>query len=241
MPATKQLHKRRNSQNPTKVLERLADAPAMPALPETGHCLWRFDSENCVLLGKFNFDHSVKGGEDEAFLLTMMERTDIAVVSEGIFNDKAFVCDLASAEDNWCHQIRNFKSRMMTQQDFDSMRLGTQPLPTSNDYPKMQFKHSEEVNGNIAMKIEDYIRYLHQFNSVQDNKSKNHIFTCSKDKGGEMNQFDVTCESLYMIDLDIKKLLPALFEDFEKSCHLPSLLPGGKHCMMNAVRYVHTD
>ena len=45
--------------------------------------------------------------------------------------------------------------------------------------------------------------------------------------------YDVKSQSLvYMI----RKLLPETFEDFSRSFRLPSLLPGGKHCLMNAVR-----
>lgn len=39
----------------------------------------------------------------------------------------------------------------------------------------------------------------------------------------------------YMIDVDMVKLLPQAFEDFQQSFKLPGTLPGGSHCMMNAV------
>ena len=38
-----------------------------------------------------------------------------------------------------------------------------------------------------------------------------------------------------MIDVDMVKLLPQAFEDFQQSFKLPGILPGGSHCMMNAV------
>ena len=38
-----------------------------------------------------------------------------------------------------------------------------------------------------------------------------------------------------MIDVDMVKLLPQAFEDFQQSFKLPGTLPGGSHCMMNAV------
>jgi len=38
-----------------------------------------------------------------------------------------------------------------------------------------------------------------------------------------------------MIDVDMVKLLPQAFEDFQKSYKLPGTLPGASHCMMNAV------
>ena len=43
-----------------------------------------------------------------------------------------------------------------------------------------------------------------------------------------------------MIDVDCKKLLPQMLEDFEKNFALSrELLPGGTHCMMNAVSDAH--
>jgi hypothetical protein len=100
---------------------------------------------------------------------------------------------------------------------------------------EQHFKHYSEMDGDTAMKIEDYVRYLHTYNSVQDQKSNDSSFSCLNSKGDEMH-FDVSSQSLYMIDLDLRKLLPETFEDFSRSFRLPSLLPGGKHCLMNAVR-----
>jgi hypothetical protein len=39
-----------------------------------------------------------------------------------------------------------------------------------------------------------------------------------------------------MIDLDVIKLLPKLYEAIQNDFLLPGVLPGGLHCMMNAVR-----
>ena len=41
-----------------------------------------------------------------------------------------------------------------------------------------------------------------------------------------------------MIDVDLVKLLPQAFENFQKSFKLPAILPGGSHCMMNAVGWL---
>lgn len=38
-----------------------------------------------------------------------------------------------------------------------------------------------------------------------------------------------------MIDVDLIKLLPKSFEDLQNNFKLSSILPGGSHCMMNAV------
>jgi len=178
--------------------------------------------------------------EDETFLLKMMERSDIAVVSEGLFyGSDTSVWDLdfiaARSGDKMFHRFRVFEKRLMHQENFDSMRLGIRPKPVPNVAHEQHFKHYSEMDGDTAMKIEDYVRYLHTYNSVQDQKSNDSSFSCLNSKGDEMH-FDVSSQSLYMIDLDLRKLLPETFEDFSRSFRLPSLLPGGKHCLMNAVR-----
>lgn len=39
----------------------------------------------------------------------------------------------------------------------------------------------------------------------------------------------------YMLDLDMVKMIPRAYEDFLQNFRLPDILPGGTHCMMNAV------
>jgi hypothetical protein len=123
----------------------------------------------------------------------------------------------------------------MHQENFDSMRLGIRPKPVPNVAHEQHFEHYNEMDGDTAMKIEDYISYLHTYNNFQDQKSNDSNFFYLNSEGVEMH-FDVSSQSLYMIDLDLRKLLPETFEDFSKSFCLPSILPGGKHCFMNAVR-----
>jgi hypothetical protein len=47
--------------------------------------------------------------------------------------------------------------------------------------------------------------------------------------------FDVETTVLYIIDLDVTTMLPALYTNFKESVRLPGVLPGGAHCMMSAV------
>jgi len=42
----------------------------------------------------------------------------------------------------------------------------------------------------------------------------------------------------YMVDVDLIKLLPKSFEDLQNNFKLSSILPGGSHCMMNAVSWL---
>jgi hypothetical protein len=38
-----------------------------------------------------------------------------------------------------------------------------------------------------------------------------------------------------MLDVDLVKLLPVLHHELQQKFKLPGILPGGSHCMMNAV------
>ena len=72
-------------------LKPLPKAPPVPPLPDTGLCKWSFDKVSRVLLANFcASSHAVKAEqvtvlpEDEQFLLKMMERDDITVISQGL-------------------------------------------------------------------------------------------------------------------------------------------------------------
>jgi len=43
------------------------------------------------------------------------------------------------------------------------------------------------------------------------------------------------CLCQYMLDLDMVKMLPRAYDDFIRCFKLPSILPGGSNCLMNAV------
>jgi hypothetical protein len=56
-----------------------------------------------------------------------------------------------------------------------------------------------------------------------------------QDHKGEEITINVTKTVLYMLDYDIVKLLPTLYDDFISCFKLRGALPGGSHCMMNSV------
>ena len=60
------------------------------------------------------------------------------------------------------------------------------------------------------------------------------IFTF-EDHLGKVHNVGVGTSALYMIDVDINRLTPLLNKNFLESFELPSVLPGGSHCMMNSV------
>jgi hypothetical protein len=38
-----------------------------------------------------------------------------------------------------------------------------------------------------------------------------------------------------MLDLDMIKMLPRAYDEFVREFKIPEIIPGGKHCLMNAV------
>ena len=206
-----------------RLIEPSPVSTTLPSFPNTKRCQWTYDRQSRVLLGRFKIDPekpSVLKKDDESFLLEMMERSDIAVVSEGLFyNSDESVWDL------------DFIKERIGDMPFNRFRL-FESETTENNANASSFR---EIDGDITMKIKDYIDYLHTFNKFQDDKNSDPVFSFL-DRNGLTKNFDVKQQSLYMIDFDFRKFLPETFEDFGKSFRLPGLLPGGEHCMMNPVR-----
>ena len=68
-------------------LPPLPPPPPLPSFPNTGFCQWSFDEESRVLYANFRGVSSTTTNvklEDETFLLRMMERDDITVISDGL-------------------------------------------------------------------------------------------------------------------------------------------------------------
>ena len=131
--------------------------------------------------------------------------------------------------------------------------------------PRQRFHvRHKEVDKNLCMKISDYCKYLDKrstaLQSIVEKRSKKGVdpvnpasreddligrstdvegqnpesFTFLTHDGKE-ETINVVDEVLYLIDYDMVKLLPPLYEDFVNKFKLPDCLPGGQQCMMNAV------
>jgi hypothetical protein len=97
-------------------LQPLPPAPPIPDLPHTGKCTWSFDEDSRVLLGEFVQEDGTFElvYEDEEFLLRMMERDDITVISDGLATgvdpEKWTLEYMANAVgDEYYHKFRAFK------------------------------------------------------------------------------------------------------------------------------------
>ena len=110
-----------------------------------------------------------------------------------------------------------------------------------------------EKDSCLSMQVLDFVRYLEMRRDVLERKRKSESASTDLepdnpdflDEGASMFSFvdhlgkdheiNVTQVVLYMIDFDLVKLLPMLYEDLQKNLKCGGCLPGGTHCMMNAV------
>ena len=99
----------------------------------------------------------------------------------------------------------------------------------------------KEKDFSLAMQVKDFSRYVGMHEAAlkaeaqgkADEVETKFEFT---DQSGTLHTIeDVRNTVLYMIDFDVIKLLPKLYEAIQNDFLLPGILPGGVHCMMNAV------
>lgn len=208
----------------------------LPKFPNTGKCEWSFEEKSRKVLAKFLTDDI--DDEDRNFLLQMMERTDIALVSEGLYKEKHQKCwDLEyikhRAGNQISHRIRRFKLVKRTAADFFKSRFDKNPKEGEIGNEAESFVTPMELNQDTSMRISDYINYIEAWEKqsqigFEDNKD-NTFRTSSRDL------YDLSQDRLYLIDFDFKKMLPESYESFKNNFMLPEVLPGGEYCLMRSV------
>ena len=209
----------------------LPDAPPLLLdFPNTGKCIWTFDDKQRVLLANFNAGSlpNELTTIDERFLLSMMERTDIVVVSEGLLTGRdEFLWDT------------DFIDMRAGDKIHDRVRLFKKP-PTTTTIPtvtqtRTHAGEEEDVEpDNLSLKISDFNRYRTKCRESQTNPKSDPICNYTT-LSGEEKELDIRCESLSLVNLDLKRILPETYDDFKANFLAPKLLPGGANCMMNAV------
>jgi hypothetical protein len=194
-------------------------------LPNTGKCDWTFDEKQRLLLADFsassNGNNFRMHPTDESFFLEMMERNDITVISEGLVSTSSLDPEYWKLE---------YLARVLKQEYYHKFRR----FDTIKDDDG--FEKCIEVDGLHSMKVGDYIQYLIERQKVFDGKETNEVSFSFVDHEGRKESIpDIGVSAIYMIDLDINKLLPNLYDNFMDSFRYPGVLPGGYHCMMNSV------
>jgi hypothetical protein len=210
---------------------------------------WTFNEVSRVVFGDFtDHPHGLLEPKDCLFLLQMMERDDVTVVTQG-FSSRldSHLWSLDTFENivgnDVCHQFRVFERCLVLQAD--------------NYYESF-----EERGRCCSMVMKDYFRYIRQRNEQLKNiaqrilmqsalkKSKetlspseealyrnatDELFSYSIFNNGETRTMNCIDNVLYLIDYDLAKLLPVLNEDFKQNFLAPQLLPAGQFCLMQEV------
>ena len=201
-------------------LAPLKPPPPPPTPPETGKCSWSYDDENRVFLADFRAHAGPIDPIDSRFMLEVMERDDLTLISDGLLDMMRLDRNLWTMEniagtflDEFYHKFRRFDSGVSAD--------GTDTVV--------------EVDHLHSMRMTDYCAYLEKRTKFLAGLENEGPFFSFEDHQGKQHKLDVTVSALYCIDLDIKKNLKELYDDFLANFRMSSILPGGHHCLMNKV------
>ena len=137
----------------------------IPELPSTGFCSWTYDDSARVLFADFRVSplanrHDGKvhvTREDELFLLKMMERDDITVISQGLIDeinpsllDREYVEGVIGSR--FHHKVKEFEKTI---------------LKHRGSIPTGEVNGQYEERGWYSMKVSDYFNYLDRRQQLQ--------------------------------------------------------------------------
>jgi len=196
-------------------LQPLPSPPPLPQFPSTGFCQWTFDETSRVLYAKFEqfrgkklFGQVMVNPEDECFLLRMMERDDITVISEGLADEidaslwtREYITGCIGSE--YHHKFRAFQKK-------------TRTVTTTKNSTTKTIEYHEEQSGWYSMKVSSYFDYLEKRRSVQcskqhgeesdgenDGSEKMFRFEDSKGKKHCINAEEVSLVSLSLLHVNV--------------------------------------
>lgn len=201
-------------------LAPLPPPPPPPSpMPRTGNCNWAYDEANRVFTADFRNHGGPIDPIDEDFMLKVMERDDLTLISDGLLDPRGLKPHLWTMKniagtygDDFFHKFRRFDTV------FDE-KGGAIVLEKDSLY---------------SMRMIDYGLYLQKREEVPDGVENDSKF-CFKDHLGKDHEIDVQKSALYCIDLDMKKSVKEIYDDFLRNFRMASILPGGEHCLMNKV------
>lgn len=200
----------------------------LPTFPQSDTCKWSYDESSRVLIADFSVGNQGKGPvatlEDSKFLFEMYERTDITVISRGLLNTSKVIPSMWNLE---------YLRKCVGREFYHKFRRFDRTVD------KNGIETYKEMDSLLSMRFEDYVKYCEIRGSFLSKNSTSSpaeepIFAF-EDHLGKVHNVGVGKSALYMIDVDINRLTPLLNKNFLESFELPSVLPGGSHCMMNSV------
>jgi hypothetical protein len=214
-----------------KDLHRIPPPIPFGELPRTNKCAWSFDNHTRVLYADFTVGSNNNNNKnkdaffsidpvDENFLLRMMERNDITVISKGL---------IALPPDDMAKGLLGkMKNVMSTDYHHKFRRFDT--IEDDGKIVKVL-----ERNECLSMKVSDFVDYLELRQKVLSDNTIDPSFDFVDHKG-ELHPINVKQVGIYMLDLDVQRNLTIENDEFHKSVRLNGILPGGRYCMMNTVR-----
>jgi hypothetical protein len=211
-----------------KDLRHIPPPPPLPSLPNTGACTWSFDEETRVLTADFSVGRQdgplQMTKEDSKFLFEMQEKDDITVISRGLLN----MSKLDPSLWNW-----DYLRYAEGEEFFHKFRRFDRSLDDEG------YENFTERDNLYSMRFADFARYCYLRKSFLEKKKhdpaiEETTFTFEDHKGVE-HTLGVWTSALYLIDMDIKRSMPSIYDNFIESFDLPAVLPGGSNCMMNDV------
>ncbi len=209
-------------------LRPIPPPPPLPTFPQSETCKWSFDESSRVLIADFSVGNQGKGPvvtlEHSKFLFEMYERTDITVISRGLLNTSKVIPSMWNLE---------YLRKCVGREFYHKFRRFDRTVD------KNGIETYKEMDSLLSMRFEDYVKYCEIRGSFLSKNSTSSpaeepIFAF-EDHLGKVHNVGVGKSALYMIDVDINRLTPLLNKNFLESFELPSVLPGGSHCMMNSV------
>jgi hypothetical protein len=212
----------------------------LPIFPQTNYCQWSFDEKSRVLIADFTPSEGEDGKqqqqqfvmttEDSKFLFEMYERDDITVISRGLLNLSIVDPSLWSLD---------YVSRCVGREFYHKFRRFDRVINPE------RMEVYNEMDTLYSMRFEDFVQYCDLRKTYLKERQNNHFkeepMFSFEDHVGKTHSLGVWTSALYMIDVDIMRLMPLLNENFLESFELSSVLPGGSHCMMNSVSYIYYE
>jgi len=225
----------RSSEDQGRLLKSLA---FVRTAPNTGHCEWTFDRETRVLLAKCIGKRDLLCEEDESFMMRAMERTDIALVIEGLLRNKSPLLDLQyiakRVKGNIHHRCLHFTVAPKKQESFVAEYASKVAEPAEKSSHQQRFAVPSEKAVNRSIEISDYIDYIGKYKNAmsQENLVEEKAFQFST---MPRKEFYPSVDQFFLVDIDLQKILPEACSDFRDHFLLKKCLPGGDACMMKSV------
>jgi hypothetical protein len=200
-------------------LAPLKPPPPPPTPPDTGNCTWTYDTENRLFFADFRGHKGPIDPVDKRFMFEVMERDDLTLISDGLLDIGCLDRKLWNMQniagtflDEFYHKFRRF----------DSIKRGGKNVVV-------------EVDNLYSMRMFDYCAYLEKREKFLAGTIDDGADFSFQDHTGKERTLDVSVSTLYCIDLDLKKNLKELYDDFMANFRMASILPGGQYCLMNKV------